>query len=89
MDAALKVLEAGVGACITFGPLFMIMVARDDNDHRTRLTRGMNYAGLTMLVAGLIWINITLIVQRGKVEILEQRVGYLEERLSAPPKGKP
>lgn len=77
----LKALEYLLPACVSFGPLFMIMVARGDMDGRGPLTRKVNYIGLGMLVAALIWLNLTLVRQRGAANLLEQRVSYLEKRI--------
>ena len=81
MDTMLQVLEYALPACVTFGPLFMIMIARGDADRRSPLTRRINHVGLGMLVAALAWLNLDLVVQRGKVSVLEARVNALEKRI--------
>jgi hypothetical protein len=81
MDQLLRSVEWILPACMSFGPLFMIMVARGDTDRRSRWTRGFNYLGLGMFMLALMWLNLALVVQRGKVSVLDVRVSLLEKRL--------
>ncbi len=83
MDTLLKVVEYVLPACASFGPFFMIMVARGDTDRRNPLTRRMNYLGLGMVIVALTWLYLALGWQHSKLDILQLRVDYLEKQIEA------
>jgi hypothetical protein len=89
METLLRIVEWIVPACMSFGPLFMIMVARGDTERRSPLTRRVNLIGMGMLVIALMWLDLSLVRQSGKVSLLEQRVTQLEKQIEQTPQACP
>jgi hypothetical protein len=73
MEQILEWLQWGVPACMTFGPLFLVIEGRS-----ARATRQLRYTGMLMVVWALGTTYLVTVAQRGRIATLEQRVELLE-----------
>lgn len=72
------VVDALLPACMTFGPLFLVIEGKTPG--YTRILRGLG-VGMVMLGLSTSWLMIDR--QRGDIAVLTQRLDYLE-RASSP-----
>lgn len=73
MDFPSTVVNALLPACITFGPLFLVIEGK--TPRHTRILRGL---GVGMVILALMASWLTIESQRGEISILSQRLEYLE-----------
>jgi hypothetical protein len=75
MGDVVRYLELGLPACATFGPFFLVIQGKDAR--RTQLLRRM---GAVMIGWALVTGWLATSWQKGQIEMLQQRVEYLEAR---------
>jgi len=79
MSKLMSLLDVALPAFMTFGPLFMVMMVRDES----RWKAAYKYAGAFMVVGALCALYLGLVTSQLKVERLEGRLQRLEQRLQA------
>jgi hypothetical protein len=78
LELLTTVVSALLPACMTFGPLFLVVEGK--TPRYTRLLRGVG-VGMVMLALGTSWLMIES--QRGEISVLSHRLDNLE-RASSP-----
>lgn len=71
-----KFMEAWMPACLSFGPLFLVVSARNPKGERF-----LRITGVIMVSAALITLWLMVSRQRGEISILQTRIHYLEEKV--------
>ena len=71
-----RFLQAMIPACLTFGPLFLVMAGKTP-----KAERFLRYTGAIMVSAALVIGWWTVERQRGEMSLLQQRLDYLEQKV--------
>ena len=71
----MNLIESAMPALCSFGPLFLVAQAR-----RPQWAKPLQFAGVLMVGAALLWSWSTIVDQRRELSILEQRLSILETR---------
>lgn len=69
-------MQAWMPACLSFGPLFLVIAGRSP-----RTERFLRIAGVIMVSAALMALWLMVSRQRGEISVLQTRLHYLEERV--------
>ncbi len=75
MNALIEGVQVVLPACMTFGPLFLVMRGKD-----ARWTRILRYVGATMVCGALALQWIAIEWQKRQIELLEARVEQMDSR---------
>jgi len=73
MGTVLEYVQAVLPACMTFGPLFLVMEGRDAK--RTRILR---YLGAVMICAALMTLWFVTKSQKSQIELMQQQIEHLD-----------
>jgi hypothetical protein len=76
MGSVIEWLQLGMPACVTFGPVFLVMDGKS-----ARWTRVLRYLGVAMVVCALGTMYLVTGWQKGRIGVLEARTAALEQRL--------
>ena len=71
-----RFLQAMIPACLTFGPLFLVVAGKTP-----KAERFLRYTGAIMVSAALVIGWWTVERQRGEMSLLQQRIDFLEEKV--------
>ena len=73
MGTVLEYVQAVLPACMTFGPLFVVMEGRDAK--RTQILR---YLGAIMICVALMTLWFVTKSQKGQIELMQQQIEHLD-----------
>lgn len=71
-----RLMEGLMPACLTFGPLFLVIAGKTP-----KAERFLRYAGAIMVSVALVTGWWTVQRQRGEMSLLQQRIDYLEQKV--------
>ena len=73
MGTMLQYVQAVLPACITFGPLFLVIEGKD-----AKRTRFLRYLGAVMVCGALMTLWLGTNSQRSQIELMQQQIEDLD-----------